>query len=158
MCAKLDVRVESPRGTARRSPRVSNNLAQLSSSMFNRMLDSFDEMTSAGKTNLVQGYASVMWQNNFLWNSALIDDQCYQDVRVVADIFVAISDVADIADIFGATSPFAPTLRTLVNAPKTKSEPSTPDDDGESSDAELSQAMELARLSALVPTLVTALA
>lgn len=135
------------------------NIAALSSSMFARLLDSFDQYAKGGKSNLIMSYGSTIWMNDFLWSAGLISDQAYQDTRIIADIFSALAGAESlITSVFGGTSPFAPSLNTLSEAAPSKSKPNGSGKDDEDDDEEdLLKALNVQSIAALLPKVATAL-
>lgn len=88
-------------------------LARLSGQMFNKTIDLMIHWVDAGRSNLMQGYASSMALTDFLHSAGLMTDQTYQSINVLSTIMDVSNGI--FPSIFGAGA-LGPTLRTSLDA------------------------------------------
>ena len=72
------------------------------------------EMIKAGKSNLMQGYASTIMVSDFLFTAGLLRQEAKDRIFLLGDFIQALAGITDVGVLFGGQSPFAPTLNTNV--------------------------------------------
>jgi hypothetical protein len=137
-------RVSSPR------PAATGPLARLSASMYHDTLEVFKELVKAGRSNLMQGYASSIILVDFLHSAGLTTDRAYEAVFLLSSIMdiTAVSNSV-FSTLFG-NSALAPTLRTALDGSGGKGD--------EEDDGPESRASGVASTLALAAQIATAIA
>jgi hypothetical protein len=75
-----------------------------------------EKLVEAGKTDLFQGYASSIISADLMHSAGLLSDQAYSAIFVMETIMGAITSVDSVLGaISGTQSPFAPSLKTLID-------------------------------------------
>jgi hypothetical protein len=99
---------------AKSQPAAAQNVARLSAEMYKASINVFIEMIKAGKSNLMQGYASTIMVADFLYTAGLLRQEAKDRIFLLGDFIQALAGITDIGVLFGGQSPFAPTLNTSV--------------------------------------------
>ena len=74
-----------------------------------------NNLIEAGKIDLFQGYASSIMGADLMHSAGLLSDAAYEAIFVMENIMGVIAEASSvIGSIFGAQSPFAPSLKTLI--------------------------------------------
>ncbi len=93
------------------------NISALSKSMFHDLAMLYKAWLDAGRSNLMQGYASSMATAGFLFDSGLMNPQTYANINLLSNIMdVTVIGESIFTTVFSGTSPFTPALRTALDS------------------------------------------
>jgi hypothetical protein len=105
---------------AKSKPGAAVNVRGLSATMWQGGITIITEMIKAGKSNLMQGYASTILVTDFLYKAGITSQEAKDRVFLLGDMIQVLAGITDAAQIVGlftggaAPSPFAPTMNTNV--------------------------------------------